>query len=261
MTQSTISSSKKSAIALALMLCVFLPLNSAAKDFRGVGTTDNYTCEAGEAISIEGTSQFVNLTGACGSLVVNGVSAVVSVQQVESISLEGYYNKIRYGSNAAGTAPKIDSSGVSSTAKADASLRIVKAAAEASTVASPKKPGAAITSLENCAATRTIKGVSNGQAIACSAGERILISGVSITTQVSGNCAVVCVDGASNTVTVAGDALSVFVEGTSNNVRAERMDAITVSGMSNIVSWRSSGYPKGPKISNDGLANSLSKRK
>ncbi len=259
MIQSAISY-KKSAIVVALALCAFLPLNLAAKSFSGVGTKANYACQAGEAISIEGTSQVINLTGPCGSLVVSGVSAVVSVQQVESIALEGYSNQIRYGSNAMGTAPKIDSSGVSSSAKADASLRIVKAAAEASAAASSKTPGAAIASLENCAATRTIEGVSNGQSIACSAGERIMISGVSITTQVSGNCAAVCVDGTSNTVTIAGDALSVFVEGTSNNVRAERMDAITVSGMSNIVSWRSSGYPKGPKISNDGLANSLSKR-
>jgi Protein of unknown function (DUF3060) len=252
--------SKHTSVAFAFALLCGLTLTAQAKDFSGIGTKANYACQTGEAITIEGTSQVINLTGQCGSLVVSGVSAVVSVQQVESIALEGYSNQIRYGSNAAGTAPKIDISGVASTATPDAKLKIVAAAAESNVAASSKTPGLPISSVENCAATRTIEGVSNGQSIACSAGERILISGVSITTQVSGNCAAVCIDGASNTVTVAGDALSVFVEGTSNNVRAERIDAITVSGMSNQVSWRSSAYPKGPKISSEGLANSLSKR-
>lgn len=253
---------KHTSIALAFALLCGPTLNAQAKDFSGVGTKANYACQPGEAITIEGTSQVINLTGECASLQVSGVSAIVSVQQVESITLEGYGNQIRYGSNAAGTAPKIDISGVSSTATPDAKLKIVAAAAQlnATPSASSKTPGLPISSIENCAATRTIEGVSNGQSIACSAGERILISGVSITTQVSGNCAAVCVDGDSNTVTVSGDALSVFVEGTSNTISAERIDAINVSGMSNRVLWGSSGYPKGPKISSEGIANSLSKR-
>lgn len=250
---------KRTAVALALAL-LGLSLNTQAKDFSGVGTRVNYTCQPGEAITIEGTSQVIDLTGQCGSLLVSGVSAIVSVQQVESIALEGYSNQIRFGSNAVGTAPKIDISGVASTATPDAKLRIVAATAESAAAASSKTPGLPISSVEHCAATRTIEGVSNGQSIACSAGERILISGVSITTQVSGNCAAVCVDGASNTVTISGDALSVFVEGTSNTISAERIDAINVTGMSNRVLWRSSGYPKGPKISSEGIANSLSKR-
>jgi hypothetical protein len=254
---------KHISIALAFALLCGPTPNAQAKAFSGVGTKANYGCQAGEVITIEGTSQSVNLTGQCGSLTVSGTSAIVSVQQVESIAIEGYSNQIRFGSNAAGTAPKIDISGVASTATSDTKLRIVAAPAESVATASTssKTTGLPISSVENCAATRTIEGVSNGQSIACSAGERILISGVSITTQVSGNCAAVCVDGASNTVTVTGDALSVFIAGTSNNVRAERMDAITVNGMSNIVSWRSSAYPNGPKTSTDGLANSLSKRK
>lgn len=231
-----------------------------AREFSGVSSKASYQCKPGEDISVEGTSQTIALTGACGALSISGVSANIRVQQVESIVIEGFKNQVAYGSNALGGKPKIDVSGVSCTIAADKALIVVATPRNASSAApkSTAAPATLIADIAACGATRTIQGVSNGQAIDCAKGERLLISGVNIVTSISGNCAAICIDGTSNTVTVAGDALSIAIAGTSNSVSATRVDAVSIEGMSNRVSWRTSAYPKGPKSSISGISNGIS---
>ena len=248
---------------IALLVCALQFFDaSQAREFSGVSTKVSYQCKTGEDISVEGTSQTIALTGACRNLSISGVSASVRVQQVESIVLEGFKNQVAYGSNALGGKPKIDVSGVSCAANPDKSLIIARAPANtptSRTTVNTAAPAALIADVAACSATRTIAGVSNGQAIDCAKGERLLISGVNIVTSISGNCAAICIDGTSNTVTVAGDALSIAIAGTSNSVSASRVDAISINGMSNRVSWRTSAYPKGPKSSVSGISNGISR--
>ena len=108
-----------------------------AREFSGVSTKASYQCKLGEAISIEGTSQVIVLTGACGALSISGVSASVRVQQVESIVIEGFKNQVAFGSNALGGKPKINVSGVSCTAVADKTLMIAVAQVSASGASVP----------------------------------------------------------------------------------------------------------------------------
>jgi hypothetical protein len=233
-----------------------------AKEFSGISTKASYECKNGEDVTVEGTSQTIRLSGVCGALVVEGVNAMVSVEQVESIHLEGMKNTVTYGSNRSGQKPKISIEGVSCTANPDAKLLRAKVTTAEQVVAvSPTAPARAIGSLDACAPTRTIEGVSNGQSIQCDAGDRILFSGVSIKSSVTGNCAAICVDGMNNQITVKGDALAVLLEGTTNTLSAYRIDAVTIDGLSNKVIYRTSAHKDGPKASVDGVSNSVSRTK
>ncbi len=249
-------------LTITLLLGTLTSSALIAKDFSGIGTKASYECKAGEDVFVEGTNQRIQLRGVCGALVVEGVDAIVSVEQVESIHLEGMKNTVTYGSNRAGQKPRITVEGVSCHANPDVKLVRAKAVtAEQVVASSPVAPARAIGSLDACAATRTIEGVSNGQAIQCDAGDRILFSGVSIKSTVTGNCAAICVDGMNNEITVKGDALAVLLEGTTNSLSAYRVDAVTIDGLSNRLLWRTSAHKNGPKASIEGISNSVSRTK
>ena len=243
---------------LSLLTLVCMQAVCSAKEFSGVGGTHRYVCKPGESVSVEGVSQRVSLSGPCKNLEIDGKSATVSVQQVESIVVNGASNVVRFGSNAAGAKPVINISGVGNSSAADAALRRVAVAAgtpAASTL--PASAASMIASPDNCSATQTVEGVSNGQNIQCAAGARILFSGVNIKASVSGNCAAICVSGTGNQINVQGDALAIAIDGASNVVSAARVDAVSVEGMSNAVSYASSFHKTGPKFSNEGISNSV----
>jgi hypothetical protein len=254
---------------LSLSLAAIFSTGAQARAFSGIGGHASHTCKAGEAISVDGTNQSITLTGACGALSVDGANNTVSVQQVESVASNGVTNTITYGSNAKGGKPSIAVSGVSSAVKQDKSLMVVRAAAAPSPAEATAPPqansqsaaAAAISSVDTCAATQTIEGVSNGQSLECAAGDRLLFSGVSIQATVTGNCAAICIDGANNTINVAGDALAIVISGVSNTVKANRVDAVNIDGMSNKISWATSAHKNGPKLKSDGINNGASRRK
>jgi hypothetical protein len=247
--------------ACAFIITALLATNASAKEFSGVSGKYSYRCQAGENITVSGTSQQLQLSGPCAALIVDAVSATIAIQQVERIDVAGTNNNIRFGSTAQGGKPSVQSTGFANTINADASLRSKNApiAAESPELAAPSNAPAAamITSVDQCQATQTIEGVSNGQAIACSAGARLLFSGVNIKASVSGNCSAICIDGVSNQISVSGNALAIAISGTSNVISAARVDAVHIEGMSNTVNYRSSAVQKGPKFSNDGINNAL----
>jgi hypothetical protein len=249
----------------ALLITALLATHASAKEFSGVSGKHSYSCKAGESVTVSGTSQQLQLSGPCEALIVDGVSATISVQQVERIDVTGTNNSIRFGSTAQGGKPNVQSSGFANTINADANLRSKSAAvvAESPDSAMPSNApvAAMITSVDQCQATQTIEGVSNGQSIACSAGARLLFSGVNIKASVSGNCSAICIDGVSNQISVSGNALAIAISGTSNIVSAARVDAVRIDGMSNTVNYRSSAVKKGPKFSNEGINNALRLRK
>jgi hypothetical protein len=263
---------KRTAIAsIAITFCsATVSTALQAREFSGVSTKASHACTAGEAITVSGTSQKINLSGACGALTVQGVSNIVRVQQVESIQADGMRNTVQYGSTGSGAKPRISVQGVSTTVSPDAALKVVQAAPAAPAGRSASAPvnaersasdvAAKMIDVDACDATQTFEGISNNQSIQCEAGDRLLFSGVSMTATVVGDCAAVCVDGTNNRVNVQGNALAIAVSGTTNIVSAMRVDAIRIDGMTNQVNWRSSFHPKGPKTQIDGLNNGVSKR-
>jgi hypothetical protein len=243
---------------------LFVGLQTAsATSISSMGGKSSHRCASGEDVLIEGTNQQVSLSGPCGDVSVEAIGAVVRVEQAEAIFVEGMNNTVSYGSNAAGGKPVIEVEGVTCAVNPDPALRRVATPAEATSsgASSAAAPARAIVSLESCAATRTVEGVGNGQSIACDAGERLMISGVSIKTVITGNCAALCVDGMNNQVTIQGDALAIRVEGTTNTVMAKRVDAINVDGVSNKVFWQDSAHKNGPRHSLEGIGNTVSRSK
>jgi Protein of unknown function (DUF3060) len=251
----------KKMILIGMPILLAMASSAECKTFSGVGGGASYECQAGESIGVDGMQQKLQLRGACDKLDISGVSNQISIEQVAAIDVSGTSNVVRYGSNASGAKPAINASGVGNTVHPDAALRKIAAPAASAESASSDKPAAMIGSIAACNATRTIEGVSNGQAVECAAGDRLLFSGVSIQANVTGDCAAICISGTSNDITVAGDALSIMIEGTSNSLRAARMDAIKIDGMSNQVSYHRSAYKKGPKTAISGIRNGVSRRK
>ena len=257
---------RNSALLSAFVLSTFAA--HADQEFSGVGTQRNYVCKNSETITVSGVTQNIQLSGVCGKLLISGASNEVRVVQVQSIDVEGTSNKIYFGSNATGSKPSIKSSGAGNVLTADASLRKIAAPAEAAsgkTVASSAPAAAMIRDPEQCGATQTVEGVANGQSLHCEPGERILIEGVSINTRVSGNCAAICISGTDNVITIEGDALAVAVSGTTNQVRAARVDAVSLDGMNNSVRYKTSLGGQGPKkdqpkVAIDGIGNSVSRQ-
>lgn len=240
----------------------------ADQEFSGVGATRDYLCKNSETITVSGVSQNINLSGVCGKLLISGASNEVRVIQVQAIAVEGTSNKIYYGSDAKGSKPSMKSSGTGNVLTADAGLRKINATAESTAgkaVASSAQAAAMIRDPEQCGATQTVEGAANGQSLHCEPGERILIEGVAINTRVSGNCAAICINGTDNVITVDGDALAVAVSGTTNQVRAARVDAVSLDGMNNSVRYKTSLGGQGPKkdqpkVATDGIGNSISRQ-
>ena len=240
----------------------------ADQEFSGVGAKRDYRCKDSETVTVSGVNQRISLSGVCGNLLISGTGNDVRVAQVEAIDVEGTTNKIYYGSNAKGAKPSLKTAGMGNTVAADAGLRKINVPAEAAaakTSASSAQAAAMIRDPDQCRATQTVSGVANGQSLHCEPGARILIEGASITTRVSGNCAAICVDGTNNVITVEGDALAVAVSGTTNQVRAARVDAVSLSGMNNSVGYRTSLGGQGPKkdqpkVATDGIRNSVARQ-
>lgn len=240
----------------------------ADQEFSGVGAKRDYRCKDSETVTVSGVNQRISLSGVCGNLLISGTSNDVRVAQVETIDVEGTSNKIYYGSNAKGAKPSLKTAGTGNTVSADAGLRKINVPTEAvagKTMTSSAPAAAMISEPDQCHATQTVEGVANGQSLHCEPGARILIEGVSIITRVSGNCAAICIDGTDNVITVEGDALAVAVSGTTNQVRAARVDAVSLSGMNNSVSYHTSLGGQGPKkdqpkVATDGMHNSVARQ-
>ena len=250
------------------LLTLIAVVAHADQEFSGVGAKRDYRCQDSETVTVSGVKQRISLSGVCGNLVISGTNNDVRVAQVEAIEVDGASNKIYYGSNAKGSKPSLKNSGIGNTVAADAGLRPINVPAEAAvgkTIASSAQPAAMIGDPEQCRATQTVAGVANGQSLHCEPGARILIEGVSIITRVSGNCAAICIDGTNNVITVEGDALAVAVSGTTNQVRAARVDAVSLSGMNNSVWYQASLGGQGPKkdqpkVATSGVRNSVARQ-
>ncbi len=240
----------------------------ADQEFSGVSGTRAHMCRASENVTISGVNQQINLSGVCGNLVVSGTNNVVRVEQVEAIDIEGTSNKIYYGSDAKGSKPSVRNSGMSNIVDADSRLRKIAASAEAgagNSAVRSAKPAAMIRDPDQCNATQTVEGIENGQTLHCEPGARILIEGVSINTRVSGNCAAICISGTNNVISIDGDALAIAISGTTNQVRAARVDAVSLDGMNNTVVYKTSLGGQGPKkdqpkVATDGIRNSVSRQ-
>ena len=240
----------------------------ADQDFSGVSSKRDYLCQNSETVTISGFGQHISLRGVCGKLVVSGTSNEVRVVQVQAINVEGTSNKIYYGTDAKGSKPSLKNSGTDNIVAPDSGLRKINAPASATSgkgIVSSAQPAAMIRDPEQCHATQTVEGVANGQNLHCEPGARILIEGVSIITRVSGNCAAICVDGTNNVITIEGDALAVAVSGTTNQVRAARVDAVSMGGTNNSVWYKTSLGGQGPKkdqpkVATDGIRNSVARQ-
>ena len=257
---------RNTAIITALSLTAIVA--HANQEFSGIKTKSEHRCRESETISVSGVEQQISLSGVCGKLVISGTGNNVRVVQVEAIDVDGTSNKIYYGSDAKGSKPSLKNSGTDNIVVADSGLRKIDTAVQAApgkAVASSTQPAAMIHNPDQCQATQTVEGVANGQSLHCEPGARILIEGVSINTRVSGNCAAICIDGTNNVITIAGDALAVAVSGTSNQVRAARIDAVSVEGTNNSVRYRTSLGGQGPKkdqpkVATDGIGNSVARQ-
>lgn len=71
----------------------------------------------------------------------------------------------------------------------------------------------------------------------------------------------VVVDGVENTVTLKGKCDSVAVNGTSNKVTMETVGRITVSGVENVLKYKSGFDGKTPSISKTGVDNTVTRIK
>ncbi len=240
----------------------------ADQEFSGVGAKHDFRCQNSETVTISGVKQNINLSGVCGKLLVSGGNNEVRVAQVEAIEVEGTSNRVYFGSNAKGSKPSLKNAGADNVVTADAGLRKISVPAQAASgkaVASSAQAAAMIRDPEQCGATQTVEGVSNGQSLHCEPGARILIEGVSINTQVSGNCAAICISGTDNVITIEGDALAIAISGATNQVHAARVDAVSLDGMNNRVQYKTSLGGQGPKkdqpkVASEGMGNSVSRQ-
>lgn len=238
----------------------------AEQEFSGIRSQRNHNCSEAERIVISGVGQNITLRGACGAIEVSGTSNTVSVEQVESIAVEGTSNRLSFGSNAQGNKPRVANSGMANSILQDAGLRKPGLPVEAAPAkATAAAPAALVRDPEQCNPTQSVQGVANGQTLQCETGERLFIEGYTINARVTGDCAAVCVSGTNNVITVDGDALAVAISGTSNQVRAKRVDAVSVDGISNTVRYQSSLGGAGPKkdqpkVASEGVSNSVSRQ-
>ena len=69
------------------------------------------------------------------------------------------------------------------------------------------------------------------------------------------------ITGMSNNVTLTGECKSVTVSGSSNTVKVEATSAISVTGMSNTVTWKRGHGKSKPKISRTGTNNKITQVK
>lgn len=235
----------------------------ADQEFSGTGTQSSHECETAEQITVSGVGQNITLAGACGALRVSGTGNNVNIAQVEAIEVVGTSNVLRFGSNAAGGKPRLKNVGMGNSVVADSKLRSVSVPAEMpASSAHQSTPATLLADSEQCDPTQTVQGVANGQSLQCDAGERLLIEGFGISTNVSGDCAAICVNGTKNVITVDGDALAVAISGTGNQIRAKRVDAVSVEGMNNSIRYQSSMGGEGPKkdqpkVAREGVGNSV----
>ncbi len=150
-----------------------------------------------------------------------------------------------------------------------AALSLIAAAANSANpqstsgpIANTVRPAAMILDPKQCRATQAVKGISNGQTLHCEPGARLLIEGISNTARVTGNCAAICIRGTDNVITIDGDALAVAVRGSTNEIRAMRVDAVSLRGMNNSVWYQTSLGGIGPnkdqpKAAIRGIHNSI----
>ncbi|MCY1032479.1 DUF3060 domain-containing protein [Corallococcus sp. BB11-1] len=69
------------------------------------------------------------------------------------------------------------------------------------------------------------------------------------------------ITGASNNITLTGECKSVTVNGSSNVVKVEATRLISVTGMSNTVTWKRGHGKSKPKISRTGMDNKVTQEK
>lgn len=74
---------------------------------QGAGQTHQFSC-VGEAVNVEGASNTVTLTGRVGTLVVNGSSNQVEVENAQLIEVSGTGNKVVWR----GSKPEVNISGI-----------------------------------------------------------------------------------------------------------------------------------------------------
>ena len=113
-----------------------------------------------------------------------------------------------------------------------------------------------------CRATQKVIGIANNQGMHCAQGARILFEGVSIVARVTGNCEAICIKGTGNEIIVEGNALAIAVRGKSNQVRAMRVDAVSLRGLNNSVWYRDILGGQGPlksqpQVMSKGMDNSI----
>ena len=80
---------------------------------NGIGqkVTHNCTSHAPPDVIINGTGSEVVLTGACGTVTVNGTTLRVSIDSVAHLVVSGMTNQVEWGSGANGKAPEVEEGG------------------------------------------------------------------------------------------------------------------------------------------------------
>lgn len=254
-----------------LMLLAALGLIAQAayadKEINGLRSQHQYKCRDWENVLVSGIGLRISLKGECGALVISGSNNAVSIKTLNALELKGTNNSVSYGGNAQGRDPVIQDIGTANTVSVDLRLRGHWIPAEVAQESSDQyaSPAALLVDPEQCNPTQTLQGAANGHVLHCEVGDRILIEGVAISTKIRGDCEVLCLSGSQNAITVEGDARVIAIRGSGNQVRAMRVDAVSLQGINNTVHFYRSYGGEGPKkdqpkLASKGLGNSALRR-
>ncbi len=83
------------------LLLVTQPADAADLSVRGDDVQRTLTCEAGQAVLVQGSSNRITLEGSCGKITVQGSNNKVTVDGLSRIVLEGSSNTLTYHRNLA----------------------------------------------------------------------------------------------------------------------------------------------------------------
>lgn len=233
----------------------------ADREFGGLSSSARHTCQGAESVLVSGVGLRITLTGVCGKLHVSGANNAISVEVVASIDIDGTNNRISYSKGA----PRLSNSGSGNIIEPETHDFPIQLHEQLEAITERNTPAALALKVDQCNATQTIQGAAIDQTVKCSSGERLLIEGHDTITRVIGNCVAVCISGDKNVISVEGDALAVAISGSDNQLRANRVDSVSVEGRQNAIRFQSSLGGEGPnndqpKLASAGAGNSVSRK-